>query len=111
MDNTNIRSFNNNVLHIYSHASWHVEVYIVGTMDGLSQLRDAINRAISDGQGRTKWSFVNDGEGYEVRIIRCSTEQAHRLTVPYIDDYAKLGDDQLTDRIKPFELDNNKYKN
>jgi hypothetical protein len=55
-------------LHIYSAASEHDEVIIIGTHDGLRALRDALTAAIERNGPKKACVFASDGEGYWVCI-------------------------------------------
>lgn len=56
-------------LHVHGQSGPHDTVYIAGTRDALIALRDALSRAIAEGQATVN-SFVNDGEGFAVEIRR-----------------------------------------
>ncbi len=78
-------------LHVYSPLFWHDNAHIVGTRDALEMLRDAIDRALSEGKAITPGVFGADGEGYEVRVVALSAddERWHRLASPYTDEMAR----------------------
>ncbi len=71
-----------NFLHIYSQQSPHSEAYIVGDVESLTSLRDAIDRTIVNKYGSTGTVYSQDGEGYNIIIIN-STRQD--LMLPYSD--------------------------
>lgn len=82
----------NNVLHVYSQRQWHDDAYIVGDKESLQLLADAINKAISSGEGACQ-SCVNDGEGFDVHIRRVDDPQLlDKLAVPYTSDVAEEKD-------------------
>jgi len=59
------------LLNIYGQEAWHTEARIIGSKDGLLELRDAIEKAIKDGKATTSNDlplFASDGEGYEVIV-------------------------------------------
>lgn len=81
---------NKNNLHVYAQTDWHSEAYIVGTRLALQDLRDAIDRALSEDQGGIATSFVNDGEGFDTVVLRVDNEaEFAKLAVPYTSDIAK----------------------
>lgn len=61
-----------NFMHVYSQYMWHDDAVIRGTKTALSALRDAIDAAIADGEGRAE-VYATDGEGYHVVITRVNT--------------------------------------
>ena len=67
-----------NLLHIYAQQHEHDAAWIVGSKGGLTALRDAIDRAIKDGEGYTPIAhdevMASDGEGYSVRIIQDNSD-------------------------------------
>ncbi|TRZ48220.1 hypothetical protein D4S03_10140 [bacterium] len=88
-------------LHIYGQSTWHDDVLIVGDADALQLLRLAIGDALAGlelmatgaislhNPSKTQRDvFVNDGEGYSVRVL-CLPEVPANLAVPYTEDYAK----------------------
>lgn len=54
------------LLHVYGQSAWHDDVFIVGNRQALKALREAIGKALEQGQGETNDVFVADGEGYGV---------------------------------------------
>ena len=64
-----------NLLHVIGQDDPHDNVYIVGTEEGLKQLRNAIDGALSK-PGKPMYASVmcDDGEGYRA-IIRCVSGQ------------------------------------
>lgn len=77
-----------NVLHVYGQEQWHDDAYIVGDAASLQALRDAIDRALASGRDKCT-SFVNDGEGFDVVVIKADPAVLDRLMVPYNDEIAE----------------------
>lgn len=76
------------ILHIYGQGAWHEEADIVGDRAALTALRDAIDRALSEGSASTD-AMVTDGEGFPVVVIRLDdAETLARLPLPYSDEMA-----------------------
>jgi len=77
------------VLHIYPQGVHHDDVLIVGDREALTVLSSAIFKArILVGVPHSEDVYVNDGEGYSVRVL-CLPEVPDNLAVPYTEDYAK----------------------
>lgn len=57
-------------LHIYAQSCWHDEAWIAGNREGLTRLRDAIDKALLDGKGNSDHVFTTDGEGYRVIAMK-----------------------------------------
>jgi hypothetical protein len=70
------------VVHIYGQHSWHGEAYIVADEKGLTLVRDAINRALAEGQAHVGLSPA-DGEGFLLYVVKHDTERMDKLTLPY----------------------------
>lgn len=84
--------------HLYGQGSWHDPVYLLADRKGLTQLRDAIDAALASGQAMTEL-FVNDGEGYDVFVIRGEDDGPHGewwadVANPYVVEYAAETDEQ-----------------
>ena len=88
------------LLHIYAQGAWHDDVYIIGNRAGLQRLHKAISQALESGIADTAdprdfpGLMVNDGEGYEVRVIKMDNfewdgEFWTRLATPYMESHAK----------------------
>jgi len=76
-------------LHIYAQGDWHGEAFIVGSSVALKKLRAAIDSALNDGGGATS-SFVNDGEGFDIVVVRVdNAAEFAKLAVPYVNEIAK----------------------
>ncbi len=80
------------VLHIYGQSAQHSEAYLLGNREGLTKLRDAIDRAIQTGEGWHE-AFVNDGEGFATIVVcrdRSFTDPWwQNIARPYTDEYAR----------------------
>lgn len=78
------------VLHIIAQEEWHDDAHIIGTVEGLIRLRDAIQSAL-DAPNETQKAIVmtNDGEGF-FTLVRCVPAN-HVDDIPrgYTADYAK----------------------
>lgn len=93
------------MLHIYPQASWHEEAYVVGNIDGLVALRDAINRALGTGSPQAATEFPADGEGYRVLVLPVSEDGVRMLRLPYCEPKEEWPGKH------PFEvMDNDIYK-
>jgi hypothetical protein len=75
------------VLHVYAQPWSHGEAWVVGTREGLMELRDAINRALSDGTSRAE-VVAMDGEGYRALVL--VTDRTD-LQLPYAEALAEAG--------------------
>lgn len=98
-----------NLLHIYAQAWEHNDAWIVGTREGLTALRDALNRALTNEQTAPAacLQFVTDGEGYTCFIVPndadWQSEKWMKLYRPYTDETAK---DHRKDEdvLSPYQL-------
>lgn len=93
------------LLHIYGQEFEHGEAFLVGSLEGLLELADAIRRALT-GEGRgTCRAFAADGEGYEVHVVRQSERIADpawvKLKLPYTAETARHRPDGV---VTPDEL-------
>ena len=77
-------------LHIYAQAQWHDDVWIVGDKEGLRLLRDAIDKALSEGKAESDHVFTADGEGYRVHVLSLSEEDMVSLAMPYTDESIRV---------------------
>lgn len=75
-------------LHVYAQGMQHDEAVIVGNINGLKLLREAIDAAISDQQHGSTDVFTSDGEGYTLHILRANEAEANNLELPYTDEMA-----------------------
>lgn len=91
------------LLHVYGPDAFHDDVFIVGTPDALRALAKTVDRAIRYQEAELpECMFVNDGEGFQVRVLRVDDEKtALALAVPYTADYAQ---DKRDDCLWPEEL-------
>jgi hypothetical protein len=75
-------------LHIYAQYQWHDEATIEGTRRALVNLRDAIDRALSERRDAESEAFAADGEGYRVKVKIRSYEFLSKVPLPYTADHA-----------------------
>ena len=76
-------------LHIYAQPEWHDDASIEGTRTALKNLRDAIDKALTDGRDAESKAIVADGEGYTVEIKIRSHEYLRGARLPYVADYGR----------------------
>ena len=82
------------LLHVYEHYAHHDDVWIVGNVDGLLALRNAVDAALHhvDGVGHAD-VMVSDGEGFAVNVVCDDSDWQgdtwQRLLLPYTADYAR----------------------
>lgn len=96
-----------NILHVFSNEVWHESAAIVGGREALVKLKEAIDKALSEGEA-TFETMVNDGEGYNVNVMCVEDEEVITvLAVPYTDEIAeqKDGDGKV---LWPYEISKNK---
>jgi hypothetical protein len=72
------------ILHIYPQSLWHNPAYVVGDRDGLTALRDAIDRALVSNQPSAAPVYCHDGEGYTVFVAPVGT--LDNIALPYQDE-------------------------
>jgi hypothetical protein len=91
------------VLHVYAQEQWHSEVHIVGTPAALRHLARTLEKAAREQVAVTSEPlFVNDGEGFEVRVVRLDDDKtADSLAVPYTRDFAE---EKLDSAVWPWKL-------
>jgi len=70
-------------LHLYAQSQWHDDAYIVGPLDALVRLRDALTRAIERKDAAATLMFTNDGEGYTTFIVPVDAATFNQLALPY----------------------------
>jgi len=70
------------MLHNYGQGFEHETVLIVGDKEELENLKRAIEKAIDSGKGCI-YTRNNDGEGYEIRIIRIEQNESDNIILPY----------------------------
>lgn len=59
-------------LHVYGQHSYHADATIKATRAGLVELRNAVDKALSDGSGQAR-VMASDGEGYRLEVVLVST--------------------------------------
>lgn len=74
-------------LHLYPGAHNHDAGAVVGSRAGLTELRDAINEALSKGSAVSQ-AFVNDGEGYCVFVHVLDEDEMSKMALPYTEEWA-----------------------
>lgn len=74
-------------LHLYPGAHWHDDASIVGTREGLTELRDALNAALQDGNAVAS-AVVRDGECYCVFVHVVEFDEMKKMALPYTDEAA-----------------------
>lgn len=80
-----------NLLHVYAQGQWHGDAWLVGDREGLTALRDAVDRALTDGSAACE-AFVDDGEGYAVLVVHLDHDGPWgRMRSPYIAEYCGRG--------------------
>lgn len=81
-------------LHLYPGAFWHDDGAIVGTREGLAELRDALEIALRDGNAVAR-AVVNDGEWYwyYIYVHQVSDEDMQKMALPYTDEMAAESED------------------
>jgi len=77
-------------LHIYAQSVWHDNAEIIGTVDGLTRLRDAINEALASGVGVAN-VMASDGEGYYAAVKMVAESDFRGLASQYTDEVANGG--------------------
>ncbi len=83
-------------LHIYGQDSWHSEAAIVGNRAALENLIHALQLALEMDAGSefAIEAFVNDGEGYNCKVIRLENDvQWDELATPYTDEVCQFAND------------------
>ncbi len=70
-----------NLLHIYGQGFWSDEVFIYGTIDSLTSLRDTLNVAINNELG---WMLAEtkDGSEYQVTVKVVDEVLMNKLKAP-----------------------------
>lgn len=77
-----------NVLHVYGQEAWHGESMVAGDREALGQLRDAVERALQDGEASFS-SFASADDKFEV-VVRLAedAEFLRALPLPYRAEFA-----------------------
>ncbi len=70
-----------NLLHIYGQGFWNDEVFIYGTIESLTSLRDTLNVAINNELG---WMLAEtkDGGEYQVTVKQVDEAMMNKLKIP-----------------------------
>lgn len=93
-------------LHIYGQRFPHDSVEIGGTYDALRELADAIDKALAKGRYTSDHFsdhfYVNDDEGYTIKITVIHSGELGRLRVPYSDPDCREG--QNSPQLYPSEI-------
>jgi len=89
------------LLHVYEHYAHHDDVWLVGNVDGLLALRNAIDRVLNTpDKAACAEVMAADGEGYAVQVICEDTpwqgERWPHLFLPYTAVYARDRETALT---------------
>jgi len=83
-------------LNVYSPMSINMDGYLIGTREGLSQIREAIEKSLVSNHGLASTSLVSsDGEGYQIYIMKTDSEKMLSLQDMYNSDMT-LMDETLT---------------
>ena len=73
------------LLHVFGAIGPHDEVVIVGTRTALTELRDAIDRALISGRSVAGLTMTRDGEGYWPFVFCATAEQMEEVPLHYSD--------------------------
>ena len=78
-------------LHIYGQEAWHDDVYVIGDIEALKELRDTIDKLLLTKESQESPTFFcGDGEGFSVRVMVATEEELDRvIALPYTGEYAK----------------------
>lgn len=88
-------------LHIYAQTFYHDHAFLVGNRESLELLRDAIDSALAEGEGKAT-AYVSDGEGFDVQVYKEEEESYwNDALLPYTDEKAC---DNREDAIGPWQL-------
>ncbi|OUI98766.1 hypothetical protein HK15_13005 [Acetobacter orientalis] len=78
------------ILHIIAQPEQHGDAHILGTKEGLTRLRDAIDAAINTpNQTHKATEMTNDGEGFYALVQCVSADRVEALPLGYTDSHAK----------------------
>ena len=69
-------------LHIYQQYQWHDSPRIIGNLQGLRALRDAIDACITEREFSTL-VFCEDGESYAIEVVWATEEELEKTRLPY----------------------------
>lgn len=98
------------VLHVYSQPGFHSDVIMVGNDKGLRALYETLGNLLKqENSVELSEVFVNDGEGYDIIIVKENKEEnLTNLVTPYTEDYAM---DSRINAVSPFDiLNENEYQ-
>jgi len=83
-------------LNIYSPISVNMDGYLIGTREGLSQVREAIEKSLVSNHGLASTSLISsDGEGFQIYVMKTDSEKMFTLQDMYNSELA-LTDETLT---------------
>ena len=80
-------------VHFYGQSWWHDAAILTGDREGLEKVRDAINAVLASEEPQASAStsvFCEDGEGYDLIVLRLSAETLGQLRLPYTDETAQF---------------------
>jgi len=84
-------------LNIYSPFAVNMEGFLIGTREGLVQLREAIDKALISNHGLASTSLVaSEGEHYQVYVMRTDTLKIRTLQEMYTNDLVLHDDEKVT---------------
>lgn len=83
------------ILHLFSQLYCHSDAWVVGTMDGLIKLRDALTRVIDTGEPQVAHTYTSDGEGYCALVIPLTGQQMYDMALPYTHENLEGDSEQL----------------
>ena len=69
-------------LHLYAQPFQHADGWIVGDVESLKALRDAIDRALADDHAAVS-AMTADGEEYPLLIVQATEEDFGSVALPY----------------------------
>ena len=78
------------LLHVLPQSAHQDEAYLIGNKEGLTRLRDAIDKALkSPGKPIISSSMSIDGEGYWAIALCVTEDQMEHIPLGYTEDYAR----------------------
>jgi len=84
-------------LNVYSPFAVNMEGFIIGTREGLVQLREALDKALISNHGLASTSLVaSEGEHYQMYVMRTDTPRIRTLQEMYTNDLVLQDDDKVT---------------
>jgi hypothetical protein len=75
-------------VNIYPQFTYHHDGRIIGTREGLIQLRHALDSTIETGQPRQALVFSSDGEGYVIEVECLDEAEMGKCTPYYVENEA-----------------------